>query len=103
MHFSIRSVGRWLRQPKIWLWIFLPAAINLLQTFVARLVSPSFYSATIQDELTRISSLIPGNMTSDFFILLPYLLILAMGEEICFRAFFCVWLFCTCGAETYAA
>ena len=88
MHFSIRSVGRWLRQPKIWLWVFLPAAINLLQTFVAWLVSPSFYSATIQDELTRISPLIPGNMTSDFFILIPYLLILAMGEEICFRAFF---------------
>lgn len=62
-------------------------------------MSPSFYSATIQDELTHISSLIPGNMTSDFFILIPYLLILAMGEEICFRVFFCVWLFCTCGAE----
>lgn len=66
----------------------LPAVLNLLQTAVTRLVSPSFYSDTVHNELTRVSGLIPGSPPSNFIILIPYLLILAMGEEICFRAFF---------------
>lgn len=88
MHFSVRSIGRQMGRPGVWLWILLPAAVNLVQTAVARLVSPSFYQAAVRDEFTRISALIPGSMTANFLLLIPYLLVLAMGEEICFRAFF---------------
>lgn len=88
MHFSIRSVGKWLKQPKVWLLILAPAVINLAQTITAWLISRTFYTNAVRDELTRISSLIPGSMTSSFLVLIPYLLVLAMGEEICFRAFF---------------
>lgn len=88
MHFNIRSIGKWLKQPKTWLLILIPAIINLAQTIAAWLVSRTFYTSAVADELTRISMLIPGSITSNFLILIPYLLILAMGEEICFRAFF---------------
>lgn len=88
MHFSVRSLGNWLKRPGIWGWVFLPAAVNLLQTAAARLISPSFYGETVRDELTRISVLVPTGATANFPVLIPYLLILAMGEEICFRAFF---------------
>lgn len=88
MHFSARSLGKWLKQPGIWGWILLPAAVNLLQTAAARFISPPFYGETVRDELTRISVLVPTGVTADFLVLIPYLLVLAMGEEICFRAFF---------------
>ena len=88
MHFSIRSLGKWLRRPGIWGWILLPAAVNLLQIAAARIVSPPFYGEMIREELTRVSTLVPRGVTADFPALIPYLLVLAMGEEICFRAFF---------------
>lgn len=88
MQFDIRTVGKWLKRPVIWLWVLLPAVLNLLQTAVAYAVSRSYYNDVVRDEFTRIGSLVPESMTQNFLALIPVLIILAMGEEICFRAFF---------------
>lgn len=88
MHFSVRKLGGQLKRPGIWLWILLPSAVSLAQLAVTRFVSQAFYAETVRGELTRISALIPQGTASNFLLLLPYLLILATGEEICFRAFF---------------
>lgn len=70
-----------LKSKSIWLWIALPLVLNIIQVVIAKYVLPEY----ITYELTRVEDYISKD---NYFILIFQFLVLALGEEIAWRAFF---------------
>ncbi|QRN84521.1 CPBP family intramembrane metalloprotease (plasmid) [Chloroflexota bacterium] len=78
---EIRSIGKNLKNLKIWLWILLPLVINFAADILAKIFLPGY-----EDHIIARSSSILS--VSSIGLLIIQLAIFALGEEIAWRAFF---------------
>ncbi len=80
--FDIKSVGRcFTAKPSVLVWMLLPIAANALCVTIALLALPQFLTHV----LSRAGEIVSF---SNILVMVPQLLILAVGEEIAWRAFF---------------
>lgn len=78
---DFRSFCRTLRNKSIWLWILLPIGFDIIAIGMSKLIVPEY--------LSHIISRVDGVLSFDkLAILIPQLLIFALGEEIAWRALF---------------
>lgn len=78
---NIRAVGANLKDKKIWIWIMLPLIMDAVSIGISKLFLPEY----IEHVLARTEAFV----TFDNALLLIFqLIVLALGEEIAWRAFF---------------
>lgn len=78
---DIKLIGRNFQDKKIWIWIILPIFTNIIPILLAKLMLPQF----IEHVLGRTADIITF---SNIGFLALQLIVLALGEEIAWRAFF---------------
>lgn len=78
---DIKKVKADLKDKSIWVWLLLPLVLNLIQIVIAKLFLPEY----ITYELNRIEDYISKDK---YLILVIQFFVLALGEEIAWRAFF---------------
>lgn len=78
---NIRAIGSTLKERKIWLWILLPTVLDALSIALSKLVLPEY----IGHVLSRTEMFV--SFDNVLFIIFQ-LALLALGEEIAWRAFF---------------
>ncbi len=79
--FDIKLVSRNLQDKKIWVWIVLPVLTNIIPVLFAKRMLPQY----IEHVLNRTAGMLTF---SNILLLALQLIILALGEEIAWRAFF---------------
>ena len=78
---DFRGIGQSLKDKSIWLWIALPLIMDIICMLLSSLVLPEYFEHVIKRSAAM--------LTYDKIILLiVQLLVLALGEEIAWRAFF---------------
>lgn len=78
---DIASIGKSLKTPRIWYWIIMPSIMNFFVIFLSKLILPEY----INHVLERSSALLSFDKIP---VLVLQLAVLALGEEIAWRAFF---------------
>lgn len=78
---NIKSIGEDLKDFKIWLWILMPLAMDVIAITLSKIVLPGY----IEHMLLRSASMLSFDKV---LILIIQLIFFAMGEEIAWRAFF---------------
>jgi membrane protease YdiL (CAAX protease family) len=78
---EIKTIGSGLKDRHIWLWIALPLLMDFVSAGISKFVFPEY----IQYELTRAGAFVSFDAV---ILLVVQLAVLALGEEIAWRAFF---------------
>lgn len=78
---DFKAIGRNLKERSIWLWIALPLIMDIVCMLLSKLVLPEYFEHVIERSAAM--------LTYDKIVLLVIqLLVLALGEEIAWRAFY---------------
>lgn len=78
---DIKSIGAGFRVKGIWLWLVLPTIMDAVSAGLSKFVLPQY----VAYELARAGAYVTFDKV---LVLLPQLAVLALGEEIAWRAFF---------------
>lgn len=79
---DIKSVGRCLKgRPSVWFWLFMPLIMNAVCVFLAKAFVPEFLDHVMSRSGVAISFV-------NILLTIVQLAIMALGEEIAWRAFF---------------
>lgn len=78
---DIKSIGRGLKEKHIWFWIMMPLAMNIFSITLSKLIMPEYMNHVFE----RVEGFISFDTMA---LLIIQLMILALGEEIAWRAFF---------------
>ena len=79
--FDIKAIGTNLKEKSIWLWIALPLIMDVVSIVIGRLLVPGY----IEHVLSRVSPFLSLDKVA---LTVVQLAVLALGEEIAWRAFF---------------
>lgn len=78
---DIKSIGRNLKEKHIWFWIMMPIIMDIFSITLSKLIMPEYMNHV----LARVEGFISLDTMA---LLIIQLMILALGEEIAWRAFF---------------
>ena len=78
---DFKLIGKKVKMPAIWLWMFMPSIMNFLVIILAKLILPNY----IEHVVSRSETMLTVNTIP---ILIIQLLVFALAEEIAWRAFF---------------
>lgn len=78
---GFRSIGKAAKRPNIWVWMLMPTFMNFLVIIVAKLILPDYIAHVVSRSETMLN-------VNTIFILIIQLFVLALVEEIAWRAFF---------------